>query len=667
MKPHPLTPEQLLALIDSSGAKTISELGDVSTPKSVPQTESGSCSPDLVKDDLVGSPEGNLSSSQRPQQGPNPLKDQTSIPQNTNTGIDTSSGPLANSSIPNNTHKLRVEPVRKGALYEEENSFDGIDVKDPVELLYLLDEDLLSGRKKLHTWQIQFMMDFAHPSHTKDKPFQAVVQACNSSGKDKYIIAACAVWLCMRYREVECPITSSSGAQLDNQTGAHIDRLCHKANAVFGPLWKINYRYYEFQHTGELGEKMPSKLKLFATDEAGKAEGYHPVDAGKKMAIFTSETKSIPEDIIEALERCHGFTHRVDCSSPGAAAGYFYNTCASGLPREEIEDLTAITSVQVILYKVTVYDCPHITQSEIDRAISKLPGGKNSMVFKSSMLAEFGSTDEMVVIPSTFVWRAVEDLAKRKDPFCIEYKPEDHNEAGLDLSDGGAETVLAVRNGNKLVGLEAFKFDDTEDTITYLEELFRKYNLTTKGALVRGDYCGLGGPMLRSLKRRGWSNVRFIDSRHKASNSKTYSNLGTELFFNVRELFQNRDIIIFYDKLLIDQLCTRYYKLRDGSIYQLLTKLEQKTKGFPSPDRADALNLCFWNYKTSRISDGIELAISEEPEKIINPNEKVESTVFDQRDWARTIKPRFSPEHVELQDMEDLREQLSHINKQRNR
>jgi len=107
--------------------------------------------------------------------------------------------------------------------------------------------------------------------------------------------------------------------------------------------------------------------------------------------------------------------------------------------------------------------------------------------------------------------------------------------------------------------------------------------------------------------------------------------------------------------------------LRDGSIYQLLTKLEQKTKGFPSPDRADALNLCFWNYKTSRISDGIELAISEEPEKIINPNEKVESTVFDQRDWARTIKPRFSPEHVELQDMEDLREQLSHINKQRNR
>jgi hypothetical protein len=298
--------------------------------------------------------------------------------------------------------------------------FDGLDIKDPVELLLLLDENILSGAIHLHDWQIRFMMDFAHPDHTKESPFQAAVQACNSSGKDKYIIAACAVWLCMRYREVECPITSSSGNQLDNQTGAHIDRLCAKANAVFGPFWKINYRYYEFQHVGELGEPMPSKLKLFATDEPGKAEGYHPVDAGKKMAIFTSETKSIPEDITNALERCTGFTHRVDASSPGVAAGYFYNTCTSGILREDIDDIKGLSSTQTLVYKVTAYQCSHITTSEIERIASKLPGGKESSVFKSSVMAEFGTTDEMVVIPSTFVWRAVENLTKRKDPFSIQ-------------------------------------------------------------------------------------------------------------------------------------------------------------------------------------------------------------------------------------------------------
>ena len=539
-------------------------------------------------------------------------------------------------------------------------TFDGLDIKDPVELLVLLDENILKGDTKLHDWQIQFMIDFADHRHTKENPFQAVVQACNSSGKDKYIIAACAVWLCMRHKEVECPITSSSGNQLDNQTGAHIDRLCNKANAVFGPLWKINYRYYEFKHIGDLGQPMPSKLKLFATDEAGKAEGYHPVDAGKKMAIFTSETKSIPEDITEALERCTGFTHRVDASSPGAAVGYFYNTCSAGLPREEIDDIKALSSVQIILYKVTAYQCSHITVSEIERIAAKLPGGKNNQVFKSSVLAEFGSTDEMVVIPSNFVWRAVENLPKRKEIFNIIWRQEDHNEAGLDLSDGGAETVLAVRNGNKLIGLEAFRFDDTEDTIDYLEELFKKWHLTSKDALIRGDYCGMGGPMLRSLKRRKWSNIRFIDSRNKAAEPKTYANRGTELFFNVRELFQNKDIIISYDKLLIDQLCTRYYKLREGSIHQLLTKLEQRTKGFPSPDRADAVNLAFWNYKTNLVIDEEADAPFEEPEVIVKPL----VGDFDLKAWAYNDVRKHSIDHAPLQDVEDLHEQLAQINQQ---
>ena len=545
--------------------------------------------------------------------------------------------------------------------------FDGLDIKDPVELLLLLDENILNGSVKLHDWQIQFMIDFANPKHTKESPFQAAVQACNSSGKDKYIIAACAVWLCMRYQEVECPITSSSGNQLDNQTGAHIDRLCNKANAVFGPLWKINYRYYEFKHVGQLGQPAPSKLKLFATDEAGKAEGYHPIDAGKKMAIFTSETKSIPEEITSALERCTGFTHRVDASSPGLPAGYFYDTCMSGLPREEVDDIKSLLSTQSLLYKVTAYQCSHISNSEIERIASKLPGGKNSVVFKSSILAEFGTTDEMVVIPSSFVHKAVNNN--------ITWIQEPFNTAGLDLSDGGAETVLVVRNGNKMIGLEAFRFEDSEDTINYLEEKFKLYELNKPNALIFGDYCGMGGPMLRSLKRRGWKNMRFIDSRNTASEPKTYANRGTELFFNVRKLMEcsNRDtnlpkqgeIIIMNDKLLVTQLSTRYYKITTKNIHQLLSKLEQKAKGYPSPDRADGLNLAFWNYKSKRVETSISVPYEEEKEEEQSLRTKVIGD-FDLNHWAYKERNKFQPDHVAEDNMAELREEISQYNKQRN-
>ena len=536
------------------------------------------------------------------------------------------------------------------------NNFDGVDIADPVELLTMLDENILSGNTRLHDWQIQFMMDFARHDHTKERPFQAVVQACNSSGKDKYIIAACAVWLCMRYREVECPITSSSGNQLDNQTGAHIDRLCNQANAVFGKLWKINYREYTFQHVGELGQPMPSKLKLFATDEAGKAEGYHPVDAGKKMAIFTSETKSIPEDITSALERCTGFTHRVDASSPGLPAGYFYNTCMAGIPREELTDVKDVDSTQVVLYKVTAYQCNHITHSEIERIASKLPGGKNNVVFKSSILAEFGTTDEMVVIPSAFVHRAtkVENIT---------WLQEEHNTAGLDLSDGGAETVLAIRNGNKLIGLEAFRFQDSEDTIEYLQEKFKFYNLNHPDALIFGDYCGMGGPMLKSLKRKGWSNMRYVDSRNTASEPKTYLNRGTELFFNMRLLLERNELILMNDKVLTTQLSTRYYKITTKNIHQLLSKLEQKSKGYPSPDRADAVNLCFWNYKSTRVESDLVLPF-ERKDDTEDKNLNVVGD-FDMNSWANSHRQKYTPEHVERDNLTELQEELSAYNKTR--
>jgi len=468
----------------------------------------------------------------------------------------------------------------------------------------------------------------------------------------------------MRYKEVECPITSSSGDQLDNQTGAHIDRLTNKANAVFGKLWKIQYRYYEFLHQGELGNPTPSKLKLFATDEPGKAEGYHPVDKGKKMAIFTSETKSIPEVITAALTRCTGYTHRVDASSPGLASGYFYETCTSAVPREALADIKSLSSVQSIVYKITAYQCSHILPEEIKAFAASLPGGESNQVFRSGMLAEFGSSDMMVVIPSQMVWSAVSDMPRANKLFTRVWVQEEHNTGGLDLSDGGAESVLAVRNGNKLITLDAFKFDDTEDTIDYLEELFPKRGLKHKEARINGDYCGLGGPMLRALKRRGWSNVRFIDSRRASREPKTYANLGTELFFHLKVLLEKEGIILFYDKLLIEQLCTRYYKMNLKLIHQLLSKLEQRAKGYASPDRADAVNLAFWEYKAP-VGEEIVLPFKEEEEEKKTSRTSKPEGIFDMISWSRGTQSKYSVSHVEDSDLEDLRDQLSSFNKQR--
>lgn len=511
---------------------------------------------------------------------------------------------------------LVTEPTQ---ITGEPERAEGFAFKDPVELLFFLDDDISSGRVVLHPWQVQFMLDFASKAHSKDTPFQACVQAANGSGKDKYIVAPCLVWLCMAFLQARGVATNGSGVQLDNQTEVYIRWLCEKANSKIGPkIWKCNYRYYECTATG-------SPIVLFATDEPNKAEGYHPIVAGAKMAIFTSESKAIPDSIFEALERCSGFTHRVDVSTPGLPLGYFYDTCISGLERKNVNDIKILASTQVLLYKITAHDCSHITQAEIDRLESKLPGGKNNPVFKSSVLAEFGTTDEMVVIPYTYIWRAV------NTPVEGGWIKESHNKGGLDLSDGGDETVLTVRNGNKVLAVIPFKFDNTEDTIAFLNEKFKEWDLKHPDALVFADCGGLGKPMIDRLKRQGWVNMRYLDNRNKAYEPRTYTNRGSETWFHLRKLLERHEIILPSDKTLIKQLSSRYYKITQKNTHQLLSKLESRSRGYPSPDRADSLVLAFCDYKsTFREDKNVERPFELPKDFNVKPKSS-----FTERDWVK--------------------------------
>ncbi len=512
---------------------------------------------------------------------------------------------------------------------------EGFDIKDPIVLLFLLDDDIKSGVAKLHPWQAEFMRDFALGGHCKDNPFYAAVRAANGSGKDKYIVAACVVWLCMRYNQARCIVTNGSGTQLDNQTEKYIRYLCQRANAIFAGgkelIWKCNYRYYECLIT-------QSPVILFATDEPNKAEGYHPLKAGGKMAIFASEAKAIPDTIFTALTRCTGFTHRIDVSSPGLPMGYFYNVCTNSLKRKELQSVLNLPPATVVEYHITAFDCPHITANEIKAFADKLPSGENDPVYKSGILAEFTTTDEMVVIPYTYVHWAV-----HKSKASVMWKQEAHNKAGLDLSDGGAETVLVVRNGNKHIKTIPFKFEDTQDSISFLEHQFEENDLTSKESLVFADCCGIGKPMIDALKRRGWSNMRYVDSRSKSSDKKVYFNRGTELFFNVRILLERHELIVEYDKMLMSQLAGRYYKLKDGTVRQLLTKLEQKVRGYPSPDRADAFNLAFWDYKSTRTFTNYS---SEAPEAPYQEQEPVKPVGdFSLKAWASDGKTSLDAFH----------------------
>jgi len=439
-----------------------------------------------------------------------------------------------------------------------------VDFVDPYEMLLVCDDKLLDGHIKLHPWQIRILQEFAAPS-TSDKPYKSVVRAANGSGKDNFIVAPCAVWLSLRYENSLVVVTSASGNQLDRQTDKYIKQLTTAQNKLFGAqVWKQNYRRYENLVNG-------STIEMFVTDEAGRAEGWHPPVPGGQMAILVSEAKSIADEIFTALARCTGFTKRIDVSSPGLPTGHFYNACVGGIWKQ---------------HHVTAFDCPHLSEDYIVDIRNTY--GENSTLYRSMVLAEFGGLEEQVVIN----FSAIVELEK----YEIEHVSEGHNVAGLDLSAGGDEQVVVVRNGNKVLGVETYKFHDTTVLLEKLAETFYKYDLDNQSSVIYGDAGGLGKPILDQLRRDGW-NVNYVLNQAKPYNTLAYLNRGAELWFSVGRHIENAEIILPQDVTLRKQLASRYYTVTPQNKLQLESKRQAKAKGHSSPDRADALVLAFADYR----------------------------------------------------------------------
>jgi len=101
------------------------------------------------------------------------------------------------------------------------------------------------------------------------------------------------------------------------------------------------------------------------------------------------------------------------------------------------------------------------------------------------------------------------------------------------------------------------------------------------------------------LARYGWSVI----PRHNQSSAykkDEFSNLGAEMWWHVRDLFQARKIPKPADETLYTQLITRQNDVSEGlGKKKLASKKRIKELGGASPDRADAYVLAYYSYNPS--------------------------------------------------------------------
>lgn len=478
--------------------------------------------------------------------------------------------------------------------------YEKLDYEDPALLVSFFDDSINSGQVTLYSWQTEILEFLGSQKPTTQHPCKYCLCANNGSGKDLFIIAPFAIWFCLSKIKSRVIITSSSGVQLTAQTESYVKALAEKVNKYFGTeIFTIRQRYIKCRLSG-------SEIRMFATDESGKAEGYHPIEPNREMAIIVNEAKSVSEEIHAALRRCTGYNYWLEISSTGEPRGFFYKAFCSW-PNTR---------------RVTSYDCGHISQDEVEK--DRVDLGEHSALFRSIHLALFTSVGGETII----TLEQIDNL--------LANPPKDLNETsgiriGIDLAAGGDENSIVFFKGYKFLREYNFREVDTTITADEVDRILSKEGISKKHEFIFADDGGVGHAIINMLHNKGW-NVKCVRNEWQASNKRMYGNRGAENWYRVCRLVEERiiDISGISDKLK-DQLSSRKYKktATSGRIF-LESKKEAKAHGHPSPDRADALILALTGISISDILTNKKEDISARPTVKLRSAEDIEKYVDDQ-------------------------------------
>lgn len=403
-------------------------------------------------------------------------------------------------------------------------------------------------------------------------PYFATYVCCNDSGKDIVLIRSTAIGLPLMYHDTLVVITSASHEQLKHQTNTPLELGLTRLAKRFGhPI----YNSVEFYHKCE---SRGGEIKLFATDEAGRAEGWHPRSKEGRLVLLPNECKTVHPKISNALDRCHGVSHRIEVSSPGGRIGWFYNHWRKS---DKFELGAKPTAWKYFSRKVTAADCPHI-RKEAQQQLVDLHG-EESFLVQTSLRANFHEEETNVAIPAMYVDNC-------------EYVRQIEGEValGLDCAAGGDKTVLTVRCGNYVADRLAFINPDIDASCDIIHE--RALPWKDRYVKFRVDDSGLGRGYSDGLNKRGWKIIK-CHNQSPARNKLKFVNFGAECYGHCRDLFQAKKICAPTDDHTRMQLVTRKKVQNPQGKLKLQSKAEIKEEGGSSPDDGDSFTLAFYDYR----------------------------------------------------------------------
>lgn len=453
--------------------------------------------------------------------------------------------------------------------------WDGADIDQPTKdmLVQMRSDPVLFAEAvlgvTLRRWQREFLRNVAA------NPMSAV-RSANGVGKT-FAIAIAMVWGITLFEDIKIALISTTAGQANRTAWADVQFLFYQL-----PKWIADH--FEVGKTQIYPRSEPwnrAEIVTAAKDAPTTIQGIHC----ENPWAFVDEASGVEEFIFKMLVGILTDPNPklVLTGNPNYNSGYFYE--AFNRNRAEF-----------VRMKVSRFDIrDDLTKPKeieaFDRFIQKMRSlyGEESNEYRIRVLGEFPVQDDDTVISRFKINQALKRYHLNTG---LSFLPVIW---GIDIAlYGGDKSALAKRRGPVL--LETTQIIPAIDLMGqsyWIADQFNQQPEALKPTEIYIDVTGLGRGVYDRLHELGLP-VHPVQAHEAAPTNERFFKLRDELWWRGREWFQG-EVWIPSDEELILELSAPRYKYNEQGKFKVESKHQLKTRGFDSPNRADAFLLTMMN------------------------------------------------------------------------
>ena len=362
-------------------------------------------------------------------------------------------------------------------------------------------------------------------------------------------------------------------------------------------LWsEIRYRHSK---AGLEGKPLTMSLNMtereymlgFSTNDVMQMQGFH----SPNILAIIDEANGYDRELFNAVEGwLSGGVNVVFLmiGNPVEPIGPFFDSFSDGVT--DCYTVSCLNHPNVLTGKNIIPGA--VTKSWVE--LQRKRWGEDSSFWDARVIGEFPKIASDVVVNLIWVEQAEMLVPKCKctgEDLYMGYDPAEY---------GDDEHCWCIGCRHKIHYMSTKTKIEPAQGRREVKLLKNKFNLRADHISIDG--IGVGATICSDLKVDDDINVRRIVVSNTAKDNKTFEDVGTELYWNARNMLNpNSDIYIPYsfngkrDQLKAD-LCTRKFEASSTGRYMLEPKKRYRLRMKRSPNSADAFTLCYSPFVTRK-------------------------------------------------------------------